>query len=205
MRELKRPSRARFEFTVQGVTGVYVSDGTQGWQVSPFDGVMGPSPLPDDVVSEAAEQADIEGSLVDWQAKGHRVELVGRESVGGREAYKLKVTLKSGAVRHEYIDVKSMNLVRSDSTRKVRGHPVQMQTTPSGISRVGVCLPPPGRDHGGGPPAEAARPHGHGRGQPAPERPARFAMPAAVIAGLRRRTLGTRLPGFRFGNTEAPP
>ena len=128
-RLLKRPHWIRFEFTVQGVTSVYVSDGEKGWQVSPFESDMSPKPLSDEVVKEAAEQADIEGPLVDWKSKGHQVELVGRETVGGQETYKLKLTLKSGAVRYEYIDVKSMNLVRTDSTRQVRGVAVQIEST----------------------------------------------------------------------------
>jgi outer membrane lipoprotein-sorting protein len=124
-RMLKRPHWIRFEFTVQGVTSVYVSDGEKGWQVSPFEADMSPKPLSDEVVKEAAEQADIEGPLVGWKEKGHQVELAGREAVGGQEAYKLK----SGAVRYEYIDVKSLNLVRTDSTPQVRGVAVQMETT----------------------------------------------------------------------------
>ena len=141
-RELKRPGRIRFEFTVQGVTGVYVSDGQRGWKVSPFDGEMGPQPLGDQVVAEASEQADIEGPLVDWKAKGHQLELVGREAIGGSEAYKLKVTLKGGAVLYNYIDVKSMYLVRTDSTRQVRGRPLQIETTFSDFKKTaGILFP----------------------------------------------------------------
>jgi hypothetical protein len=128
-RERKRPSRSRFEFTVQGVTSVFVSDGQRGWKMSPFDGDTGPSPLSDEVVAEAAEQADIEGPLVDWQAKGHKVELDGRESVGGHDTYKLKLTLKSGGVRYEYLDVKTLERVRTESTRTVRGRSVVIGTT----------------------------------------------------------------------------
>lgn len=128
-RERKRPSRSRFEFTVQGVTSVFVSDGQHGWKMSPFDGDTGPSPLPDEVVAEAAEQADIEGPLVDWQAKGHKVELDGHESVGGRDTYKLKLTLKNGGVRYEYLDVKTLERVRTESTRTVRGRPVLIEIT----------------------------------------------------------------------------
>ena len=141
-RELKRPGRIRFEFTVQGVTGVYVSDGQRGWKVSPFDGEMGPQPLGDQVVAEASEQADIEGPLVDWKAKGHQVELVGREANGGSQAYKLKVTLKGGAVLYNYIDVKSMYLVRTDSSRQVRGRPLQLETTFSDFKKTdGILFP----------------------------------------------------------------
>jgi hypothetical protein len=129
MRELKRPGKIRFEFTVQGITAVYVSDGTQGWQVSPFEGDLTPRPLPEEAVLEAMEQADIEGPIVDWKLKGHKLELAGSEVVNGREAYKLKLTLKSGDVLFDYIDVKSHYLVRTESTRLIRGLNVQLQTT----------------------------------------------------------------------------
>ncbi len=128
-RELKRPSRTRFEFTVQGITAVFVSDGEHGWRMSPFEGDVDPQALADEVVQEAAEQGDIEGPLVDWKSKGHQVELVGREVVSGRDTHKLKLTLATGDVRYEYLDVKSHHLLRSDSTRQVRGRPVQIQTT----------------------------------------------------------------------------
>ena len=128
-RELKRPAHTRFEFKVQGVTAVFVSDGKRGWKVDPFQGNAEVQPLPDEVVAEAAEQGDFEGPLVDWKAKGHKIELAGQEDLAGRPAYKLKVTLASGAVRYDYIDAKTMNLVRTDSTRQVRGRTVQIQTT----------------------------------------------------------------------------
>jgi outer membrane lipoprotein-sorting protein len=141
-RELKRPGRTRFEFTVQGVTAVYASDGQKGWRSSPFEGDTSPQPLPEEVVQEALEQGDIEGPLVDWRSKGHQVEIVGREVVGDREAHKLKLTLATGAVRYEYLDVKSLHLVRTDSTRQVRGRAVQIQTTYGDYRKTaGVLFP----------------------------------------------------------------
>lgn len=129
VREIARPNHSRFEFTVQGVTSVYVSDGKQGWAMAPVDGTMRRSPMSDDAVAEAAEQADVEGPLVDWRTKGHRVELLGREQVGGREAFHLRVTLASGASREQYIDVRSHQLVRTVATHKVRGREVRIVTT----------------------------------------------------------------------------
>jgi len=142
MREIARPGKSRFEFTVQGVTAVYMSDGVRGWQVSPFDGDLTPAPLSAEVLAEASEQADIEGPLVDWKAKGHTLELLGRETVGGAEAYKLKLTLKSGAVRYEYLDVRTLHHVRSDSTRQVRGRSVQIETTFADFKKTGGILFP---------------------------------------------------------------
>jgi hypothetical protein len=141
-REQKRGGRTRFEFTVQGVTAVYLSDGQQGWRMSPFEGDKDPVPLADAVVQEAAEQGDIEGPLVDWRSKGHQVEIMGRQAVGGREAFKLKLTLATGAVRYEYLDAKSFQLLRTDSTRQIRGRSVQIQTTYGDYRKVaGVFFP----------------------------------------------------------------
>ena len=128
-RELKRPAHSRFEITLQGVTGVFVSDGTKGWKLNPFDGDLEPKPLPEEAIKEAAEQADIEGPLVDWKAKGHSIELLGKDTVGERVVWKVKMTLKSGDVRYEYLDVKNFERRRTDSTRTVKGRPVQVQAT----------------------------------------------------------------------------
>jgi len=141
-RELMRPSRTRFEFTVQGVTAVFISDGVRGWEISPLAGDVEPRQLSDGVVAEAAEQADIEGPLVDWKSKGHKVELAGRETVGGREAYKLRLTLASGSVLLDYIDAKSFHLIRSESTRQVRGRSARIQTTFGNFKKArGVVFP----------------------------------------------------------------
>jgi hypothetical protein len=142
IRERRRPSSTRFEFTLQGVTSVFVSDGQHGWRMSPFDGDIEPRPLSDEVLADAAEQADIEGPLVDWQAKGHKLELVGRETIDGHETYKLKVTLRSGVVRHEYIDVESHIRVRAESVRQMRGRAVQVEATFGDYRRTdGILFP----------------------------------------------------------------
>jgi hypothetical protein len=121
-REIARPGRIRTEFVFQGTTGIYVWDGSAGWRVSPLDGVFEPLPLPAEAAVLSAEQADFEGPLVDWKAKGHAVELIGREELPGGAAHKLKVTLKSGVVRLLWVDVSTGLVVRTESSRKLRGH-----------------------------------------------------------------------------------
>jgi hypothetical protein len=136
-REVKRPSRLRMEFASQGMTGVYVWDGEHGFQVSPQDGSLDPMPLSPENAELAVEQCDIEGPLVDWKAKGHQVELVGRYKVAGRDQYKLKITLKSGAVRYHYIDARSYLLVRTETKRVMRGHELEVETTFDDYRAVG--------------------------------------------------------------------
>lgn len=142
MREIKRPGKTRFELTVQGVTSVVASDGRQGWKVSPLEDEKGPQPIPEEVLVDAREQADIDGPLVDWKSKGSRVEYAGRESVDGRDAYRLKVTLKSGGLLTAWVDASSASLVRTESSRRVRGKPVRIETTFGDFRRTdGILFP----------------------------------------------------------------
>jgi len=127
-REIARPGKIRTEFVFQGTTGIYAFDGKQGWRVSPLDGSLDAEPLPDDEAAASAEQADIEGPLVDWKAKGHKIERVGTASLPGGPAHELRVTLKSGAVRRVFVDETTGFIVRMESTRRVRGHDVALET-----------------------------------------------------------------------------
>jgi hypothetical protein len=127
-REIARPGRIRTEFVFQGTTGVYAWDGAQGWRVSPLEGSLDARPMSGEEAAAAAEQADVDGPLVDWQKKGHRVELVGAEALAGGPAQHLKVTLKSGAVRHLWVDAASGLVVRTLATRTVRGHTAELET-----------------------------------------------------------------------------
>ena len=126
-REIARPGRIRTEFVFQGTTGVYVWDGSSGWRVSPLDGSLDAEPMPPDAAALSAEQADFEGPLVDWKAKGNRVELVGTAALPGGPAHELKVTLKSGVVRNLWLDAKTGLVVKTGSTRKLKGHEVTFE------------------------------------------------------------------------------
>jgi hypothetical protein len=127
-REIARPGRIRTEFVFQGTTGVYVWDGTAGWRVSPLDGSLEREPLSAEAAALSAEQADIDGPLVDWKAKGHAVELVGSAPLPGGAAHELRVTLKSGVMRHVWVDDATGLVVRTESTRKLRGHEMTLET-----------------------------------------------------------------------------
>jgi len=123
--EMKRPKSMRMEFTFQGMTGIQAYDGKQGWMVMPFMGKKDPEPVPTEQIKDLEEQADMDGPLVDWKAKGNTVELLGKESVEGTDAYKVKVTRKSGDVSTMYLDAENYLIIKSESKRTVRGTEVE--------------------------------------------------------------------------------
>jgi hypothetical protein len=94
----------RQDFTLQGMTQVQAYDGAAAWQIQPFGGKKDPELMGDDDSRDLIEQADIDGPLVDYQAKGNKVEYLGHDTVDGDDAYKLKVTLKNGDILYYYLD-----------------------------------------------------------------------------------------------------
>jgi hypothetical protein len=142
LREVDRLGRIRTELTFQGITAVYACDGTRGWQVSPFDGSLEPQLMSEERTLLAHEQADIDGPLVGWKAKDHSVTLAGRQAIAGRDAYVLDMTLRGGSARRVFIDAQSYLLVRTESTRKVHGHTVALETTFGDHREVGGVVFP---------------------------------------------------------------
>ena len=143
VREIKRPNLFRLEFSFQGTTSVFANDGTSGWQIAPLQGQFEPMAMPAEKdAASADDQRDIEGPLVDWKQKGHVVTLMGRELVNGKEAYKLKVDMRGGTSRYDYVDVATHQIVRSDVTRIIQGHPTILQNTFSNFQTTGGLVFP---------------------------------------------------------------
>jgi len=126
--EQKRPGKMRLEFTFDGETAVQCSDGKAGWKLAPFTGQETPEPLTEEELREAAGSADPYGPLFDHARRGHKVALLGREPVQGRDALKLKVTLPGGAVRWVYLDAGSGLEVKVDTLRTLGGRERRVET-----------------------------------------------------------------------------
>jgi outer membrane lipoprotein-sorting protein len=140
--EIKRGGRLRTEVTVAGQTGIQTFDGTSGWAFMPFMGHTEPQAMPPEAVKDAQEQSDLEGPLVDYKTKGHQVELLGKDQAAGVDAYKLRVTLKSGAVRDIWIDAASGLEIRGESSRSMGGETMESETTLADYRDVsGLKLP----------------------------------------------------------------
>jgi hypothetical protein len=117
----KRPDMVREMFTVQGMTQVQAYDGSSGWQISPFGGRKDPELLGEDDVRGLSEDADIDGPLVDAQAKGNKIEYLGHDQVDGDDAYKLKVTLKNGDIFYYYLDPDTYIEIQVEKQQFIRG------------------------------------------------------------------------------------
>jgi len=139
--EKKRPGSFRADATVQGTVVVQAYDGATAWGMSPM-GRGQPEPMPAEAAKEMAEQADMDGPLVDYKAKGHLVELVGKEKVEGGEAYKLKITRKGGDVEYHFLDAGSYLPVRVEARRTIRGTEIEGESALGDYKDAGGFLWP---------------------------------------------------------------
>lgn len=121
--EFLPPDRVRLEFEIQGMTAVQAYDGETGWAIMPFMGKTEPEEMAEDQLKSVKEMAEWEGPLVDWQEKGHTVELIGTEEIEGTEAYALKV-VRAGTEDEStfYLDTEYCLPFMSKGVRDIQGN-----------------------------------------------------------------------------------
>jgi hypothetical protein len=127
--ELKRPRKLRFELQFNGQAAVQVYDGVDGWKLRPFLNRSEVEPYSAEEMKIASMQSELDGPLMDYAAKGTRVELDGDEKVEGRDTYRLKLTKKNGQVVHVWIDCQSFLETKIEGNpRRLDGveHPVEV-------------------------------------------------------------------------------
>ena len=140
--QAKRPGRLRMDFTLSGVTGVQAIDGDAGWQVMPFNGITEPTPMTAEETRNFKDQADLDGPLVDWRAKGHRVQSLGSDVVDGDPAWRLRVRMASGAQGMVWIDAATFLERRWDVSTSQDGRPMKISIHFGDYRKVGGLLLP---------------------------------------------------------------
>ena len=138
----ERPGELRTEATLQGMTQVEAYDGKEGWKISPFQGRKDPEKMSTDDLKPLMEDAEIDGPLVDWKAKGSTVDYLGTEEVDGTLAHKLKVVRKNGDVSFVYLDPDHFLEIRVLTGRVKHGAYEEVETDLGDYEKIaGVFVP----------------------------------------------------------------
>jgi hypothetical protein len=138
----KRPDEVRTEASLQGMTQIEAYDSKEGWKVSPFFGRKDPERMSADDVKALVEDAEMDGPLVDWQAKGNAVEYLGTEDVDGTPAHKLKVVRKNGDVSFVYLDPDHFLEIRVLTQRTRHGAYEEVETDLGDYEKAGGVFVP---------------------------------------------------------------
>ena len=137
-----RPMSFRMEAVFQGQTIVQVYQPGNSWMVMPMTGSTDPEKIGAEESKQIEQQADIDGPLVDWKKKGHKVVLAGEEEIDGSPAWKLAVELANGNSMTIYIDQATGLEIRDTMKIKKDGSEIEAESDLSGFKKVdGFTMP----------------------------------------------------------------
>jgi outer membrane lipoprotein-sorting protein len=100
----KRPNLSRQEMSIAGATAIAAFDGLNAWGVNPMTGQTTPKLLTGPAADQVRNQAAFDPPLLDYRAKGTKVEYLGTEPDGARSLIHLRITDKMGGVINCYLD-----------------------------------------------------------------------------------------------------
>jgi len=137
-----RPARTRADIDVasMGVQVVQAFDGTTAWTINPSMGTSEPQVMDAATAEAMLEQSDLDGPLIDWQADGNSVSLVGTESVDGVDAFVLEVTYPTGNTSRYYLDPATYLVMQVTADRAATGATVTKMSDYRDIGR-GLKVP----------------------------------------------------------------
>lgn len=103
---IKKDGSMRSETEIQGlkIIQAYNASDSTGWSVNPMQGDNKAHKMNDEQRKEMKEENRLESPLMDYKAKGHTAELLGKEDLEGDEVYKIMLTKKNGNITYYYID-----------------------------------------------------------------------------------------------------
>ena len=128
--------RQEMDFGGQKIVNAYNDKGA--WAINPFMGSTDPQALPDQAYKSQKDIIFFGGSLVDYAARGNKVELLGKEG----NDYKVKVT-NGGTETTYYIDGNTYLINKSVAKGEMMGQPVEITMTFSDYKKTdyGIMVP----------------------------------------------------------------
>jgi hypothetical protein len=118
----------RMDMEIMGTSNYQMATATKGWVFMPIMQQTEPQEMDPEQLKSIQGQLDIQGTFLNYKAKGYSVEYLGTEKVDGKDAFKLKV-VKEGKDIFYYIDAVSNFIVKTTSKANVQGQEMDVETT----------------------------------------------------------------------------
>jgi len=112
------------EIEIQGSVIVSCFNEKEGWSVNPFMGGSSPETMPEAQYKMGREQIYIGAPFVFYADKGYKAELLGNESVGDVNAWKIKMTSPDNTAVLYFFDPATGYLIRGIQQMEMQGSTV---------------------------------------------------------------------------------
>ena len=80
----------RLDIDIMGTSNYQLGNTKEGWVFMPIQGMSAPVQMEEEQFKSFSTQLDVQGALFNFKEKGSTVELAGKETIDGSEAYKPK-------------------------------------------------------------------------------------------------------------------
>ena len=124
--KIKKPGKFITTIDFQGQKIITAFDGEKGWMINPMMGAD-PQDLAGEQLAQAQSQADMEGELYNFEAKGGSAELAGKVTIEGKELFRIKYTGKDGNTKDYFIDAKTYLIDRVKAKVSAQGQTVDIE------------------------------------------------------------------------------
>lgn len=131
------------DFTWQGMTAKSVMRGDSGWTYRPFSGKRETDPMSSDEIRNYKLDADPQGLLVDYKAKGYTADFLGTDDVDGSDAFKVRITTPTGDMVYYYIDAETYYILKTEEKIRLKDKEDKSYTVFSDYRKTdyGVTVP----------------------------------------------------------------
>ena len=140
----KKPNQVKMEMVFQGATMIMAYDGKIAWNISPFTGSTDAQEITGDQADQVKDSAEMmDEPFIDYEKKGYKIELMGKEDLEGTEVFKLRLTRKDGQVTDFFIDAENFIELKTSTTKKQQdGTEIKIDTILGDYKPVaGVMMP----------------------------------------------------------------
>jgi outer membrane lipoprotein-sorting protein len=140
----KKPNQVKMEMVFQGATMIMAYDGNIAWQISPFTGSTDAQEMTGDQADQVKDSAEMmDEPFINYEKKGYKIELMGKEDLEGTEVFKLRLTRKDGQVTDFFIDAENFIELKTSTTKKQQdGTEIKIDTILGDYKPVaGVMMP----------------------------------------------------------------
>lgn len=122
-------------------TSVRLITPEKGWSSNPRNGGAFTEMKPEQL-AQSIHMMDCAGPLVNYAAKGHKAELMGKDTVENMESYKIKLTTKGGKEIFYWVDSKTYLINKVSQKENFGGREVEIATLYKDYKAVdGILFP----------------------------------------------------------------
>jgi len=139
----KRPDKAYMEvLLVDGQIIKQGYNGISGWMLASWMNAAEPVELVGPDLKTIKNIGNIEGDLWNWREKGHKLILVGKENLAGKQVYLLTLTKADGDIDEMYIDTDSYLLSKMVRKTSINNSEVEVEVFYDDYRNIdGILIP----------------------------------------------------------------